>query len=234
MELSIHIPFNIYSICAIRAAREYFALAESQLAEAASAQNASALEQYRAISDRDEADYDVYVRTVDRAFEEDYIPALRYSNVLYLYLLFERHVSRHIEEIQRMLKGDVALLRQLKKRKDSQSLVTAVRKYFDDHAKLDVLDRSGWEFLQDFSHLRNVITHNAGVAKGYKFENRIYALESLRHNNEPIGIEIHRYKNVDIGAPVVLNRQFLPYATTRLEAFFELLGTSVENASFYS
>ncbi len=77
----------IFSRCAVTAAREYVALVEAQLSQARADMLFAALEEYRRIPNRDECDYDAYVTTVERNFDEDFLPALRFTEVVYIYMI---------------------------------------------------------------------------------------------------------------------------------------------------
>src|SRR5438876_12280203 len=85
---------------AIDAARKYVELAEAQLSQAQSDLHSAAVEAYGRIARPDETDYDTVVGDVQRRFEEDYRPILRFTEVIYLYMVFETYVRRHIDEIE--------------------------------------------------------------------------------------------------------------------------------------
>src|SRR5207244_3155911 len=112
--LEVHIPFNVFSASAVTCAKNYVSLIEAQLSEAYSHERFDALEQYRNLPNADEADYEVYVRSVERMFDDDFRPILRFTTVIYLYILFETYVSRHVDEIQRLRQSDPKILKKLR------------------------------------------------------------------------------------------------------------------------
>src|SRR5438046_5305669 len=92
----VHIPFNIYSASAVSAARRYVTLIEAQLSQAYTDEHSEAREQYQSLPNPDEADYEAHVRVVERDYEDEFRPILRFTSVVYLYMVFETHVSRHV------------------------------------------------------------------------------------------------------------------------------------------
>jgi hypothetical protein len=230
-DLFIHIPFNIYSASAVSAARRYVTLIEAQLSQAYNDERAAGLEQYHSLPNRDEGDYEAYVRAVERDYEDEFRPILRFTSVVYLYMVFETHVSRHVAEIQRILQGDPAILKDLKA-KNRCGIVEAAKIYFRDHANLTFFADEQWLQLPEIACVRHCVVHDAGIPRDSKHRDTIYALETRKWKGHPIGLQIDRYQGKDVGAPMILQQRFFEYCLSVLEHFFHTLGTAAE-ARFY-
>src|SRR5208337_4385957 len=76
----------IESRYAVQAAGRYLELVEEQLGKAEVAKNEAALKALKRLANWDEADYEEYVGSVQKAFEEDYQPILRYTGVVFVYM----------------------------------------------------------------------------------------------------------------------------------------------------
>src|SRR6266496_820769 len=226
--LDIHIPFNVFSASAITCAKNYVTLIEAQLSQAYSDERSEALEQYRSLSNADEADYEVYVRSVERMFEDDFRPILRFTIVIYLYIVFEIYTARHIADIQRLQDADPNILKRLKKKHEC-GLGKAAEIYFRNHAALTFFRAEQWKQLCEIEQVRHCIVHNAGVPRESKHHDLIYALESRRWQGELVGLEIDRYGGKDVGAPMILHQRFSEYCVSVLEDFFNALGQAAED-----
>lgn len=178
-DLFIHFPFNLYSASAVSAARRYVTLIEAQLSQAYTDERAGALEHYHSLPNRDEGDYEAYVRAVERDYEDEFRPILRFTSVVYLYIVFETHVSRHVSEIQRILQGDPAILKDLKA-KNRCGIVEAAKIYFRDHANLTFFADEQWLQLNEIACVRHCIVHDAGIPRDSKHRDTIYALETRK------------------------------------------------------
>ena len=225
--INLHIPFNIYSASAVSAARRYVSLIEAQLSQAYTDERSEALEQYRSLPNRDEGDYEVYVRVVEREYEDEFRPILRLTSVVYLYMVFEKYASRHIAEIQRILQGDTGILKTLKS-KNKCGLVEAAQIYFKDHAKLPFFTDDQWIQLREIAHTRHCIVHDSGIPRDTKYRDSIYALETRKWEGQSVGLEIDRYEARDLGGPMIIHQRFLEYCLSVLEHFFHTLGTAAE------
>ena len=225
----IHIPFNVYSRSAVSAARRYVTLIEAQLSQAYTDERSEALEQYHSLPNRDEADYEAHIRVVERDYEDEFRPILRFSSVVYLYMVFETYVSRHVAEIQRLLQSDPAVLKDLRSK---SGLVEAAQIYFRDHAKLTFFADDQWTQLREIAHVRHCIVHNAGIPRDSKYRDSLYALETRKWEGQLVGLQIDRYQGRDLGQPMTLQQRFLEYCLFVLEHFFHTLGTAAE-AKFY-
>jgi len=230
-DIFIHIPFNVYSAYAIEAARRYVTLVEAQLSQAYSDERSEALQQFNSIPNRDETDYEAYVRVVERFYEDEYRPTLRFTCVVYFYMLFETHVSSHVAEIQRLLQGDPKILKNIRSKKKC-GLVEAAQIYFTDHAKLAFFTNEQWLQLREIAHVRYCIIHDAAIPCDSKYRDFIYALERRKWQGKPVGLHIDRCQGKDVGAQMVLEQRFLEYCLSVLEHFFHTLGTAAE-ATFY-
>jgi len=219
---NIAIPFNVYSASAMTCAKNYVSLIEAQLSQAYTDERFEALEQYRRLPNADEADYEVYVRTVERMFEEDFRPILRFTTVVYLYLIFETYVSRHVSEIQRRRNAEPNRLKQLRK---YHGLVEATQIYFKDEADLSFFTDEQWQQLREIEQVRNCIIHSAGIARDSRHPELIYNLERRR-----VGLEIDRYRGKDVGTPMTLHQPFSEYCISVLENFFSSLGEAAQRA----
>jgi|SRR5664280_2649476 len=213
---------SVFTLCALSAARKYVDLVEAQMSQAHDDLLHAALDEYRNIPNPDEADYDTYVRVVDRSFEEEYQPILRYTEVVYLCMVFETYTSRHIAEIQVLQKGKPDILEKSTRQKRC-SLVEAARIYFRDHIKWSLLDDSDWAALREIAEVRNCIVHSTGIVRDRKYSNFIYSLEARKWCQESVGIEIDRYQGKDIGLPIIIHRRFLEYVLDLLDRFFGAL-----------
>jgi hypothetical protein len=226
-DISIHIPFNVYSASAVSAARRYVTLIEAQLSQAYTDERSEALEKYHSLPNRDEGDYEAYVRAVERDYEDEFRPILRFTSVVYLYMVFETHVSRHVAEIQRILQGDPEILKGLKN-KNKCGIVEAAQIYFRDHANLTFFADEQWLQLLEIARVRHCIVHNAAIPRESKHRASIYDLETRTWQGRPVGLQIDRYQGNDVGAPMVLHQNFLEYCLSVLENFFHTLGTAAE------
>jgi len=178
-EIKIFIPFNVYSNGAVKTARRYVTLVAEQISQAHAKERKTALQEYRKISNPDVTDYDVCVRSVDRDYEEEFFPMLYLTSVVYLYMVFETYVSRHITEIQKFLEMDSKVLHKLKT-KNNCGFVEATRIYFNDHTKIRFFTDDQWVQLKEIAHVRNCIVHDAGIPMdSTKNRDSIYELETL-------------------------------------------------------
>jgi hypothetical protein len=209
---------SIFSLYAVSAAHRYVNLVEGQLSRAHDEMLSTALEEYRRITNPDETDYDNYVIVVDRFFEEDYQPILRFTEVTYLYMIFETYTSSHIDEIQALRKERRDILKRLKNRKNN--LVAAIQHYFQEQLKWSILSDEEWNILLEIAEVRNCIVHYAGVARDCKKPERIDSLESRQWQGQSIGIQIDRYQGKDVGQPIIIHRQFPEFFLDLLERYF--------------
>jgi hypothetical protein len=224
----IVIPFNIYSASAVSAGRRYVTLVAEQLSLAHANDRNEALRRYRALSDPNEADYDVHVHSVDRYYEDDYFPMLYLTSVVYLYMVFDTYVSRHIVEIQRFFGDGTEILKSLKT-KNECGIVEAAHIYFRDHAKIAFFTDEQWTQLREIACVRNCIVHYSGIPRDYiKHRDSIYGLEKRIWRNQPVGLQIDRYEGRDLGCPMMLNQRFMEYCLNVLEEFFQALGAAAE------
>ena len=230
-DFHIHIPFNVYSASAVSAARRYVTLIEAQLSQAHADERSGALEQYHNLTNPDEGDYETFVRCVDRDYEDEFRPILRFTSVVYLYMVFEIYVSRHIAEIQTLLGGDPKILKALRS-KSRCGLVEAAQIYFNDHAKLTFFTNDQWRQLQEIAYVRHCIVHDSAIPRDSKHRDFIYALETRQWQGQPVGLRIDRYQGRDIGGPMILDQRFLEYCLTVLEHFFRTLGIAAEAKSW--
>ena len=225
--LCIHIPFNVYSASAISAARRYVTIVEAQLSQAYAEDRTAALEKYHSHTTRDESDFETFVGTVDRSYEDDFRPILRLSSVVYLYMVFETYVSRHAAEIHAFRGENDKTLERLKE-KNKCGLVKAAQIYFTDHAKLIFFTEAQWTQLLEIEHTRHCIVHCAGIPCKTKYRDSIYALESREWQGQLVGLQIDRVQGRDIGQPMLLQQRFLEYCLSILELFFHSLGAAAE------
>ena len=227
-EFQITIPFNVYSASAVSTARRYVTLVAEQISQAHAKERNEALQEYREISNPDEADYDVVVRSVDRDYEEEFFPMLYLTSVVYLYMVFETYVSRHITEIQRFFEMDSEILNRLKT-KNKCGLVEATQIFFKDHAKITFFTDDQWFQLKEIAHVRHCIVHDAGIPRdSTKNREFIYILEKRIWRDQPVGLHIDRYQGRDLGCPMNLNQRFLEYCLSVIEEFFDALGSAAE------
>ena len=227
-EIQILIPFNVYSASAVSTARRYVTLVAEQISQAHAKVRNEAVQEYREISNPEEADYDMVVRSVDRDFEEEFFPMLYLTSDVYLYMVFETYVSRHITEIQRFFELDSEILSRLKK-KNKCGIVEATQIYFKDHAKITFFTDDQWVQLKEIAHVRHCIVHDAGIPReSIKNRESIYKLEKRIWRNQPVGLHIDWHQGSDLGCPMNLNQRFLEYCLNLLEEFFNSLGTAAE------
>lgn len=219
---------SIFSRYAVEAARRYVELVEAQMSQAQADLNAAALEEYRSLRDPDEADYDNYVANVDRQFDEDYRPILRFTEVIYLFMVFETYVARHVEEIQGLRHDALGILGDLK-RKERCGLVKAARIYFQQHLHWPVPNRDAWAALCEIGELRNCIVHNAGVACDSNHPELIYALSRRRWRKQSVGLEIDQYQARDAGQPVIIHQRFLQFLLQLLDDFFDAVSDGTDS-----
>lgn len=228
----MHVGVNAFSGYAVEAARNYVSLVEAQLSQAENDMRSAAVEDYRRIPNRDEADYDSLVGAVERQFEEDYRPILRFTEVIYVYLVFETYVSRHIEEVRETRHDPSDILKTLTR---GRSLVDAAQIYLRDHAGISEISDEVWQQLREIGYLRNCVTHYSGVVVDYeKHRDGIYHLESRTWQGQSVGIEIDRYQKRDAGLPVIIHQRFLQYCLSLLEDFFTTLSAAVETKYFHA
>ena len=216
----------IFSLCAVSTAREYVDLVEAQLSKAHEKMRSDAFRECLKLPNADE---DSYMPLIDRAFDRDYLPILRFTEVIYLFTVFETYLRRHVAEIQTRKAGSIDILRdverQLKRQKKPCGLVDAARIYFKDHAGVSFLCGEDWEKLREMSHVRNCIVHNAGVARDSPAACRrdIDRLEARTWREKPVGIWVHRDQGQDTGQPISIERVFVEYCLHLVEHFFNAL-----------
>ena len=228
----IVIPFNVYSASAVSAARRYIRLMEGQLSQAHEDAVSSALEEYHNVTDPDHSDYDI-VRYVDLDYEDEFRPILRLSSIVYLYMVFETYVLRHITAIQSFRKDETEIVntikRGLKKRNEKGGLVRVAQIYFKDHVKLEFFTDDQWEQLSEIEKVRHCIVHNAGIPFNSQYREIIYLLETTRQwQNQRVGLEIERCQNRDLGRQMIVHQRFLEYCLSVLEQFFHALGIAAD------
>ena len=194
--------------------------------------SSSALEEYKRLANPDETDYDNYVTIVDRMFEEDYLPILRFTEVIYLYMVFETYVSDHIAEIQKLRHDKPDILKKIKSKK-KDGLVTIVQIYFRDVLHWSLLNNEEWKMLREIAEVRNCIVHKAGIARDSKHPDLIYNLKSRTWCRQSVGIEIDYYQGKDIGQPIIIHQRFLEFYLDLLERFFNAL-TEETHAKFWN
>jgi hypothetical protein len=217
---------SIESEYAINVAHKYLELVEVQISQAEADLHSAAIEAYRRIAEPNETDYQDIVGHVETSFAEDYRPILRFTAVIYLYLLFETYIVRHVDEIEReqgRKEGALdTLRRQLTQRKNKMGagLVEAARTYFRDHARWSLLTSQEWEVLREIAEVRNCIVHNAGVARRSKSPGFIYRLESRRWRGRPVGVQILRSDDGREFGPIIIHQSFIQYYVSLLEKLF--------------
>ena len=204
---------------AVSAARKYVELVEAQISQAHTDMRSAALEDYRRLADPDETDYDSYVGVVDRSFEEDYRPILRFTEVIYLYMVVETYTIRHVAEIQELRHDKTGILEDLKRQKRC-GLVEAAEIYFRDHVGWTLLEPDAWSALREVAEVRNCIVHSAGIARDSKYPKRIDSLESRKWCGQSVGIEIDRYQGKDVGQPIIVHQRFLEYFLHLVDRYF--------------
>jgi len=228
----LNIPLCAVSIesgYAISVAHKYMELVEARLSQAESDMHSAAVEACRGIANPGEADYEILVGQVETSFAEDYRPILRFTEVIYLYMVFETYISRHVDEIQRERgeKEDVLenLRRELTKRKnkDGAGLVETARTYFRDYAHWSVLTDEEWEVLREIAEVRNCIVHNAGVARRSKNRDFIYRLESRQWPDRPVGIRILRSDDGREFGPIIVHQTFVQNYLSLLQSLFNAI-----------
>lgn len=212
---------------AVAAAREYVALIEDQLDRAHSVMRASALAEYKASPGTDDADYQGYVSVVDRAFEHDYRPIMRFTETVYLYMIFEVYVRQHVAEIL-ALSHDRRGTLQVLQRGAKHGFLRSAQKYIRDDAGLRFFTEKEWDTLYSLACLRNCIIHNGGVTRGYRQSAAIYGLENQTWQRRRIGIRIGRYQGHDLGEAIIIERRFIEYFLDLLERFFVSLAQAVD------
>jgi hypothetical protein len=224
MKLAVHIPFNVDSIFAVSVARRYITLMEAQLSQAYTDERAVALEQLRSLPNPDECDYDVYVRSVESEYEDELRPILRFTMVVYLYMVFETRVSGDVSQIERIRQGNRAILKDIKT-EEKCGIVKAAKIYFRDHANLDFFADEGWRQLEEIACVRHCIVHNAGVPRDSNQCDTIRALANRTWGQgQAVGLRIE-----DLDRPMTIDQPFLQYCLSMLEDFFKRLGIAAEN-----
>ena len=221
----IVIPFNIYSASAVIAARRYVTLITEHLSRAHANDQKEALRQYHNLSNPDEASYEEYVRSVDRDYDDSFRPILYFSTVVYLYMIFETYVSRHVAELHPNPEGNKYVLTFNKE----GGLVKAAQKYFEDRVGIKFFSEEQWTQLREIAHVRNCIVHDAGIPRdSIKNRDSIYELAKRIWRDQPVGLQIDWYQGRDLGCPMILNQRFLEYCLYVLEEFFHALGSAVD------
>jgi len=213
---------SVFSQYAVSAARKYVDLVEAQITQAHADMSSSALEEYKRRANLDETDYDNYVTIVDRMFEEDYLPILRFTEVIYVYMVFETYASGHIAEIQNLRRDKLDILKTLKS-KNKCGLVDAARIYFKDVLHWSLLNDGEWVILREIAEVRNCIVHNAGIVRDSKHRDMIYNLAKRTWRKQSVGIEIDHFQGKDIGQPIIIHQRFLAFCLDLLERFFNAL-----------
>lgn len=220
---------SIESGYAVSVAHRYVELVEAQLSQAQSDLHSAALDAYERMADHDEADYDCSVRVVESSFEEDYRPILRSTEVIYLHMIFETYVCRHIAEVEKLKGRAPGIVKKLKKQHECGT-ATAAKIYFRKSVRWSVLDNDDWVALCEIAALRNCVVHNGGVVRGTKHAEDVYHLE----RSQKIGIKIIRYEDGrDAGQPVMIHQPLIQYYLSLLKKLFDALGEKTY-AEFWS
>jgi hypothetical protein len=210
---------SIESQYAISIAHRYVELVEAQLSQAQSDLHSAALEDLRRIAEPDESDYDIYVADVQRRFEEDYRPILRYTEVIYLHMVFETFICRHIAEIEALRGKQREIVKELRK-KNKCGIAEAARIYFQKEVPWSLLHDKEWVALCDITAVRNCIVHSGGVVLGFKGAKDIYRLVS----QQTVGINFLRYDDGrDAGQPVTIQQSFIEYYLDLLKKLFDAI-----------
>lgn len=152
---------------------------------------------------------------------------MRFTEVVYLYMIFETYVRRHVAEIHELRHDSRDILKVLP-RMPKRGFVRAARTYLRDDAGLHFFNEREWGRFQDLAYLRNCIIHNGGVARDSTHRKEIYALESRIWQGQPVGITIDRYQGRDLGEPITIDRRFIEYSLDLLVRFFDALAQAVE------
>lgn len=214
---------SIESGYAISVAHKYVELVEAQFFQAESDMHSSALEEYRRIAKGDETEYQSNVGNVERSFSEDYRPILRSTEVIYLHMIFETFVSRHIAELQALRQGNPDVLRELRNQHRC-GIASAAALYFQDDLNWSVLTNDQWDALREAAEVRNCIVHGEGVARASNHPELIDKLESREWQGQGVGIKIYRHDDGrDAGLPIVIHQRFVQYYLSLLERLFNAI-----------
>jgi hypothetical protein len=214
---------SIESGYAVSVARRYVELVEAQFAQAESDIHSAALEEYGRIAKGDEAEYQSHVGNIERSFSEDYRPILRSTEVIYLHMVFEAFVSRHIAELQALRQGKPDVLRELRDQHRC-GIARAATLYFQDDINWSVLTNDEWDALREAAEVRNCIVHGEGAARGSKYPELIDKLESREWQGQRVGIKIYRHDDGrDAGLPIVIHQRFVQYYLSLLERLFNAI-----------
>lgn len=228
---------GIFTRCALSAARDYVKLVETQLFHAHAEMSTVALKEYQRIANSDETDYDNHVRFVDRRFEDDYRPILRFTEVVYLHMIFETYVSSHVDEIETLRSsGKSKYLEQIKKNTPSCGIAKAAKIYFQEKLHWALPDSDSWNAMCEIAELRNCLVHNAGMLLDSKDKQRplIEKLELRQWQGQDVGIEISRYDDgLPARLPIIIHPRFVDYQLSLLDQIFDALLKNTHE-EFYS
>ena len=147
---------------------------------------------------------------------------MRFTEVIYLYMVFEKYVSGHIAEIQKLQNDKPDILKKIKS-KNQCGLVEATQIYFRDVLNWSLLNDEEWVTLREIEEVRHCIVHNAGLARDRKHPDLIYHLSSRIWREQSVGIDIDRPQQKDIGQPIIIQQRFLEFCLDLLERFFNAL-----------
>ena len=206
---------------AISAARKYMELVEAQLSQAELDLHSAAVEAYRRTANPDESLWESLVGQVEKSFAEDYRPIMRSTEVIYLQMVFETFVSRHITELQSLRPGRPKVPRELK---DRRAVAKAAGDYFQENLKWSVLTSDEWDALGEAAEVRNCIVHNGGVARKSRHPELIDKLVAREWQGQAVGIKIYRGDDgQDAGLPLVICHRFVQYYLSLLEKLFNAI-----------
>jgi Calcineurin-like phosphoesterase len=157
-------------------------------------------------------------------YEDELRPILRFTMVVYLYMVFETRVSGDVSQIERIRQGNRAILKDIKT-EEKCGIVKAAKIYFRNHANLDFFADEGWRQLEEIACVRHCIVHNAGVPRDSNQCDTIRALANRTWGQgQAVGLRIE-----DLDRPMTIDQPFLQYCLSMLEDFFKRLGIAAEN-----
>jgi hypothetical protein len=199
---------------AISALREYLSIAETQMAKVRDDELAN--HEASTPKSGDEDEYDLHCQIgyhLQRHYDEDLFPAMRYSFVVLVHIIFENHLRAFCAEIQKD-RGIAMSLSDV-----NGKPIERARTFLTKLAALPVGDLPAWQQLRNIQKVRDCIVHAYGHVSELHNDGDRKSIEQLVNQN--IGITI------DETGRLMVDKVFCEWCLSSLEALFHGLFTAV-------
>jgi len=159
----------------------------------------------------DEEEHDLHRQIsnhIDRVYQDDLIPAMRYSFVVLVHILFENHLRQFCSEIKKDRKLTLSLS------DISGGPIDRSRTYLSKVASLPVENFPEWQNMKALQKVRDCIVHGYGWLNDLKQEKDKDAILEVAKQNTGLAIDSGR---------VTLEKRFCEWSLETVDKFFEKL-----------